>query len=152
MLIISIHRPHTRPDNKTYDGEFTINTFQFTGLIRGPTSTLPPSFKIYSYFNSQASYEARRDVRSRFATSSIISIHRPHTRPDADLIHKMLTPGISIHRPHTRPDLDSLTSLKRLFDFNSHAAYEARRGGGCSDSHQCVFQFTGLIRGPTLRA
>ena len=57
-----------------------------------------------------------------------ISIHRPHTRPDVrdnifDQKYK-----ISIHRPHTRPDFGSYFLPKK----------------------ENIFQFTGLIRGPTV--
>ena len=124
--------------------------FQFTGLIRGPTvlSNLPIAFAAISihrphtrpdalvmmyfpsnlYFNSQASYEARRAAVTsergdmRFQFTGLIrgpTIYRQG-------YYMMWT--ISIHRPHTRPDADYFSQTPRPKQF----------------------QFTGLIRGPTL--
>ena len=56
---------------------------------------------------------------------------------------------VSIHRPHTRPDLEQ-PAARRLWDcFNSQASYEARPSSTAVEVRQNVFQFTGLIRGPT---
>ena len=108
--------------NSLYDG------FQFTGLIRGPTCMI-------------------------CAERAIVDI--------------------SIHRPHTRPDLDFQIGYFHCVDFNSQASYEARRppyilpAGYTNFNSQAsyearpayigrqkcstIFQFTGLIRGPTPR-
>ena len=107
---------------------FAAKSFQFTGLIRGPTIMYQhPAFRYY------------------------VSIHRPHTRPDVIVYGCRYVLGcrfnsqasyearlavsryvfgsyfVSIHRPHTRPD------------------FTARLAGAI----HAVFQFTGLIRGPT---
>ena len=84
--MISIHRPHTRPD-----------------------CFLPCSLMGIIYFNPQASYEARLELQIQLKSFVIISIHRPHTRPDP-LKQFLLNVSfkISIHRPHTRPDPPSL--------------------------------------------
>ena len=37
MLEVSIHRPHTRPDDNQLHEDAELNVFQSTGLIRGPT-------------------------------------------------------------------------------------------------------------------
>ena len=78
---VSIHRPHTRPDSialiiicrsvrfnsqASYEarpasarGDQSVFWFQFTGLIRGPTH-----------------------VTGQACQRFVVSIHRPHTRPD----------------------------------------------------------------------
>ena len=78
---ISIHRPHTRPDTMnrrpaisrinfnsqaSYEARLFIglslmqfSEFQFTGLIRGPTTNPRYVGTAILDFNSQASYEAR---------------------------------------------------------------------------------------------
>ena len=100
--------------------------FQFTGLIRGPTHC--------------------RGCRGR---NCEVSIHRPHTRPDDSLINKTFHTAVSIHRPHTRPD-DAFRPCRRIpARFNSQASYEARRQAIVNDDMGALFQFTGLIRGPT---
>ena len=78
-------------------------------------------------FNSQASYEARRLGFCSASQQPAVSIHRPHTRPDATRTQKRTSWTISIHRPHTRPDVN-LKADTTLYP---------------------EFQFTGLIRGPT---
>ena len=61
MQRVSIHRPHTRPDECKKIGVTFISKFQFTGLIRGPTGSSNAFHFNGMRFNSQASYEARRD-------------------------------------------------------------------------------------------
>ena len=146
---VSIHRPHTRPDETTATQAATCTTFQFTGLIRGPT---PHSFgylfnrkfqftglirgptawaidllATLESFNSQASYEARRESQSRRKNISKVSIHRPHTRPDVSVQNGRTDNGVSIHRPHTRPDHGGGFRSGIVLCFNSQASYEARR-------------------------
>ena len=61
----------------------------------------------------------------------------------------LLLCSISIHRPHTRPDLQRKTMYNKSVDFNSQASYEARLDVYKKWDNFTVFQFTGLIRGPT---
>ena len=105
MWTISIHRPHTRPDADYFSQTPRPKQFQFTGLIRGPTlasKSASSALSIFQFtglirgptnlrldaagqpanFNSQASYEARPINQSQLIRQLIISIHRPHTRPD----------------------------------------------------------------------
>ena len=124
--------------------------FQFTGLIRGPTVKMGdgklsdgisihrphtrPDFLLdcplcsFQNFNSQASYEARPQTLDTSARLSLISIHRPHTRPDFEQSHCCSRNGNY---------------------FNSQASYEARRPVITRSDTLTLFQFTGLIRGPT---
>ena len=155
---VSIHRPHTRPDrarppvpriHSCFNSQASYEArhagvyetkygkwFQFTGLIRGPTTRYQTIQPDLLSFNSQASYEARLShsthdglwimfqftglirgpTENVFSTISlnVVSIHRPHTRPDmasATLRHPYT---VSIHRPHTRPDavqrIDEITA------------------------------------------
>ena len=169
--------------------------FQFTGLIRGPTMVAgnrPPGF---GSFNSQASYEARLAGTGHINIIIDVSIHKPHTRPDAVFLPGALADTVSIHRPHTRPDSFPNSRRRCSRCFNSQASYEARPGflrrgdavrhvsihrphtrpdSWCHPRHllqnrfnsqasyearlSCIntqlsgimFQFTGLIRGPTV--
>ena len=123
---ISIHRPHTRPDSLSCRQLVLLLPFQFTGLIRGPTSILRAGLGGHQFqFTGLIRGPTRLLVHPR--PFSPISIHRPHTRPDRPL--RILPAGctnfnsqasyearpvlsnlpiafaaISIHRPHTRPD------------------------------------------------
>ena len=125
-LKISIHRPHTRPDSLSCRQLVLLLPFQFTGLIRGPTSILRAGLGGHQFqFTGLIRGPTRLLVHPR--PFSPISIHRPHTRPDRPL--RILPAGctnfnsqasyearpvlsnlpiafaaISIHRPHTRPD------------------------------------------------
>ena len=146
--------------------------FQFTGLIRGPTYRF---FRGYGYlcgFNSQASYEARRPAVENFSGASCFnsqaSYEARHTL--STVVNACI--NISIHRPHTRPDPAAGTRQKEKHHFNSQASYEARLRAfsvlKCpilyfnsqasyearpvfvvTSSVMILFQFTGLIRGPT---
>ena len=84
-LIISIHRPHTRPD-----GDVVIVRRQPTVIsihrphTRPDRHSLPGHSAVFD-FNSQASYEARRDGYRNGRPRIGISIHRPHPRPDSTL-------------------------------------------------------------------
>ena len=195
VLDVSIHRPHTRPDCLYARSGSQLHMFQFTGLIRGPTMVAgnrPPGF---GSFNSQASYEARLAGTGHINIIIDVSIHKPHTRPDAVFLPGALADTVSIHRPHTRPDSFPNSRRRCSRCFNSQASYEARPGflrrgdavrhvsihrphtrpdSWCHPRHllqnrfnsqasyearlSCIntqlsgimFQFTGLIRGPTL--
>ena len=147
---VSIHRPHTRPDASGCYAKPQRSRFQFTGLIRGPTGTSSSITVNQFHFNSQASYEARHEKARKMAGDLLISIHRPHTRPDVSAWPLKLSVApfqftglirgptlhcrysttrviISIHRPHTRPDLVKLFPQRWRQHFNSQASYEARR-------------------------
>ncbi len=101
---VSIHRPHTRPDDACEPLPHKQFQFQSTGLIRGPTGQLGGSSDIFTGFNPQASYEARQIFAAALFTRSKVSIHRPHTRPDEVNMGLSKKDIVSIHRPHTRPD------------------------------------------------
>ena len=124
----SIHRPHTRPDVLSTMRTLSPTLFQFTGLIRGPTFNRVLAVIQAVRFNSQASYEARPQTLDTSARLSLISIHRPHTRPDFEQSHCCSRNGNY---------------------FNSQASYEARRPVITRSDTLTLFQFTGLIRGPT---
>ena len=103
-FIVSIHRPHTRPDTFSRQVLHANLAFQFTGLIRGPTRCLRFAICRTGCFNSQASYEARLLTSVVGSRRDSVSIHRPHTRPDPLRWQADDTDLVSIHRPHTRPD------------------------------------------------
>ena len=152
------------------DGVFM---FQFTGLIRGPTCVFICSLPLLRSFNSQASYEARPHAKADATRGSmfqftglirgptirrccsfrrgIVSIHRPHTRPDLVSCDSTANYTVSIHRPHTRPDDGSGIDYHNDNGFNSQASYEARLVDPTPFVQSVTFQFTGLIRGPTAK-
>ena len=80
--VVSIHRPHTRPDAVYRSKPLSKLAFQFTGLIRGPTlgevdfTTGDKLFQFTGLIRGPT-----RNV-SRLQCQHIVSIHRPHTRPD----------------------------------------------------------------------
>ena len=84
---VSIHRPHTRPDNHRCKA-----TVRFDVSIHRPHTR--PDGRIHSThtvvisFNSQASYEARLYDLAEEKRMPVVSIHRPHTRPDGGLAWK----------------------------------------------------------------
>ena len=100
---VSIHRPHTRPDDNHAEHVALHREFQFTGLIRGPTLWL---WQCLTY--------------PRFQFTGLI--RGPTIYNFADNFQHI----VSIHRPHTRPDRCCCSSSKQRYCFNSQASYEAR--------------------------
>ena len=123
-------------------------------------------------FNSQASYEARHIFPASAPCEFSVSIHRPHTRPDRSAQHiaefflsfnsqasyearraayasLSAVLAVSIHRPHTRPDFSLQWSARAgiVFQFTGLIRGPTRFGG--KQMTLILFQFTGLIRGPT---
>ena len=124
---ISIHRPHTRPDKVK-----KAHVIHYPISIHRP-HTRPDKISCFSPMRSslfQFTGLIRGPTENEIADvmSFDISIHRPHTRPDECLTYLKPILAISIHRPHTRPD--QYISIAWLRPFK--------------------FQFTGLIRGPTV--
>ena len=106
-LIVSIHRPHTRPDQRRPQPRSMQRVFQSTGLIRGPTNT-------------------RYD--NRFVVP--VSIHRPHTRPDLQYssqdICRVTFQSTGLIRGPTAIACSFWFTTNR---FNPQASYEARLAG-----------------------
>ena len=125
--------------------------FQSTGLIRGPTQSAALSRTFSKSFNPQASYEARRGQGLDFSTLQPVSIHRPHTRPDAWNAGQVLVlKGVSIHRPHTRPDKPLLcVAIPRKMFQSTGLIRGPTKNAYTFHAMFHVFQSTGLIRGPT---
>ena len=100
---VSIHRPHTRPDDNRVDKAVCFDGFnsQASYEARLMPSQVPA---VASCFNSQASYEAR--LINSFGRMDVIFV--------------------SIHRPHTRPDTFPCYGGNSARCFNSQASYEAR--------------------------
>ena len=126
-VVVSIHRPHTRPDSLSVVTSSVLTLFQFTGLIRGPTLLLALLELFMPCFNSQASYEARLRLAPigkparRFQFTGLIrgptKMAQTIYKDDLEFQFTGLIRGptkswqstqhvtfISIHRPHTRPD------------------------------------------------
>ena len=82
--IISIHRPHARPDVLLSSIVMLAFIFQSTGLMRGPTTSAYFSASSYVLFQSTGLMRGptfkEKWVRTR--GQAVISIHRPHARPD----------------------------------------------------------------------
>ena len=124
-------------------------SFQFTGLIRGPTSSILRPKMSHTLFQFTGLIRGPTRVRRYVLGYDLISIHRPHTRPDETMNRIRNRMAISIHRPHTRPDQPSKPGRLFLCNFNSQASYEARPPACGRPPRRIRFQFTGLIRGPT---
>ena len=80
------------------------DAFQSTGLIRGPTYAAQTDYGLVTRFQSTGLI--RGPTRpGNLLRLFLVSIHRPHTRPDGNVTRDELNYEIvSIHRPHTRPD------------------------------------------------
>ena len=126
--VVSIHRPHARPDIQR----------QKTGLSCGS-------------FNPQASCEARLYCARYSTAASSVSIHRPHARPDCMDHNIVICLKVSIHRPHARPDpLVGLSWLPAV-KFQSTGLMRGPTGWLITLQGVAVFQSTGLMRGPTTK-
>ena len=124
---VSIHRPHTRPDRRSSRCRFSLGSF-----------------------NSQASYEARRPrSNSRRRRPRCFNSQASYEARLLFFLWQRIVYRVSIHRPHTRPDRLLQSCTAHLSRFNSQASYEARRPFFQAQRIAVLFQFTGLIRGPT---
>ena len=127
LKMVSIHRPHTRPDNNIYIPLF-----------------------VQRRFNPQASYEARLYTTYRWIIFVEVSIHRPHTRPDDNFRRRRtvffcFNPQASYEARQPNNKISRCTQRS----FNPQASYEARLIMPPPGISSCRFQSTGLIRGPT---
>ena len=102
-----------------------------------------------SRFNSQASYEARRWQVIIYQSSHTFQFTGLIRGPTSDISTIESLSVVSIHRPHTRPDCPRPAYHSCYHCFNSQASYEARRPHHSRPAGRSLFQFTGLIRGPT---
>ena len=146
---VSIHRPHTRPDEQFFIREFGRDGVSIHRPHTRPDVPAPIRRKAYSRFNSQASYEARRCrcivdiIALLFQFTGLIrgpTKRRPPRRRHARRFNSQAS-------YEARLLIRSATSL--IESFNSQASYEARRVSPVVVLMNLMFQFTGLIRGPT---
>ena len=127
MWTISIHRPHTRPDADYFSQTPRPKQFQFTGLIRGPTLASKSASSALSIFQFTGLIRGPTNLRL-----------------DAAGQPANFNSQASYEARHGRAGIKWACS-----DFNSQASYEARPRRNPSPISPSVFQFTGLIRGPT---
>ena len=125
---ISIPRPLARPDTKGRAVR-NHNTISIPRPLARPDSVICARMHSASYFNSQASCEARLCPRRR-------SVERGHFNSQAScearllaVIHGMNGLVISIPRPLARPDCSIRCYARAEKDFNSQASCEARQPG-----------------------
>ena len=122
--------------------------FQFTGLIRGPTpwasiSHRASAFQFTGLIRGPTSVSLTANIDSMFQFTGLIR------GPTSGFNVGACYSDVSIHRPHTRPDVRVRRIGITHRCFNSQASYEARQDMDAVEFEKRMFQFTGLIRGPT---
>ena len=122
---VSIHRPHTRPDVVQSDMRLRDEVSIHRPHTR-PDTKLEISQSLTTRFNSQASYEARLRACLQIRQHSCFNSQASYEARLYNVRLDRCLQLVSIHRPHTRPDFLVLKLNCPDHCFNSQASYEAR--------------------------
>ena len=169
-LLISIHSPHARGDQR---GELRLRritdfnplpsceerlfvassilalfSFQSTPLMRGETK-FDVAKRIFFDISIHSPHARRDSYIQRFRNIHRISIHSPHARRDCAGFPFRQDIRISIHSPHARRDTIYRIRYTEKDYFNPLPSCEERQGTFALSSRLSAFQSTPLMRGET---
>ena len=170
-IIISIHAPHARSDDREI-ADFLVGVISIHAPHARSDARTARACQRSIYFNPRSSCEERRWDATLLASSGTnfnprssceerpdsqavlrqiyISIHAPHARSDPHTGVPIQHRCISIHAPHARSDQRTSACIRELARFQSTLLMRGATPCGLSERQATAFQSTLLMRGATM--